>query len=165
MKKILLLLAATALALTACEQDIFPFGPDGPGSFPGDQQGVSNLYDPSLSWSADSYEAVIGSENSFPTLSNTYSVNVTYTSSQSVYNMSGTAGAWNALHNGQSFIAAFKAPSRISSFIVSAPSLTSGYKGVNVSGYGQCDGVWATEGISGGTSVTLSKYNASASPR
>jgi len=73
--------------------------------------------------------------------------------------MSGTAGAWNALYDGKSFIAAFKAPSNISSFIVSAPSLSSGYKGVSISGDIKCGGLWATGGISGGTSVTLSSYS------
>ena len=82
-----------------------------------------------------------------------------YSSAQSVYNMSGTAGAWNALYDGKSFIAAFKAPSNISNFIVSAPSLSSGYKGVSVSGDGKCGGVWAKDGISGGSSVTLSDYS------
>ena len=81
-----------------------------------------------------------------------------YSTSQSVYNMSGTAGTWNALHDGKSFIAAFKAPSNISSFIVSAPSLSSGYKGVSVSSEAKCDGVWAVGSISGGSSVKLSTY-------
>ena len=81
-----------------------------------------------------------------------------YSASQSVYSMSGTAGAWNALYNGKSFIAAFKAPANIATFIVSAPSLSSGYKGVSVSGKARCNGIWATDGISGGTSVTLSNY-------
>ena len=81
-----------------------------------------------------------------------------YSASQSVYSMSGTAGSWNALHNGKSFIAAFKSPSNISNFIVSAPSLSSGYKGVNVSGEARCNGVWAVDGISGGSSVSLSNY-------
>ena len=81
-----------------------------------------------------------------------------YSASQSVYSMSGTAGSWNALHDGKSFIAAFKCPSNISSFIVSAPSLASGYKGVSVSGEAKCGGVWAKDGISGGTSVSLSNY-------
>ena len=81
-----------------------------------------------------------------------------YSASQSVYSMSGTAGAWNALYNGKSFIAAFKVPSNISSFIVSAPSLSSGYKGVTVSGEVKCNGVWAVNGIEGGSSVTLSTY-------
>ena len=81
-----------------------------------------------------------------------------YSASQSVYAMSGTTNAWNALHDGKSFIAAFKAPSNISYFIVSAPSLSSGYKGVSVSGDGKCNGVWAVEGVSGGSSVTLSDY-------
>ena len=81
-----------------------------------------------------------------------------YSASQSVFSMNGTAGAWNALYNGKTFIAAFNAPSNISSFIVSAPSLSSGYKGVSVSGESKCNGVWATDGISGGSSVTLSNY-------
>ena len=82
-----------------------------------------------------------------------------YSASQSVYAMNGTVGAWNALYNGQSFIAAFKAPAGISSFIVSAPALSSGYKGVSVSGESQCNGVWAVSGISGGSAVTLSNYS------
>ena len=81
-----------------------------------------------------------------------------YSASQSVFNMSGTVGSWNALYDGKSFIAAFKAPSNISSFIVTAPSLTNGYKGVSVSGESKCGGVWAKDGISGGSSVTLSNY-------
>ena len=81
-----------------------------------------------------------------------------YSASQTVYSMSGTANAWNALYDGSSFIAAFKAPSGISSFIVSAPSLKSGCKGVSVSGTPKCNGVWATDGVSGGTSVSLSSY-------
>ena len=80
-----------------------------------------------------------------------------YSAAQQVYNMSGTAGSWNALYDGKSFIAAFKVPSNVSTFIVSAPSLSSGYKGVNVSGDAKC-GVWAVSGITGGTSVSLSNY-------
>ena len=81
-----------------------------------------------------------------------------YSAAQNVYSMSGTAGSWNALSDGKSFIAAFKCPSNISSFIVSAPSLASGCKGVSVSGEAKCGGVWATDGISGGSSVSLSNY-------
>lgn len=82
-----------------------------------------------------------------------------YSASQTVYSMNCTAGAWNALHNGSSYIAAFKAPSGISSYIVSAPSLSKGYKNVSVSGEAKCNGIWATDGISGGSSVTLSNYS------
>ena len=82
-----------------------------------------------------------------------------YSASQTVYSMSGTANAWNALYNGSSFIAAFKAPSGASSFSVSAPSLSSGYKGVSVGSSTYCNGVWATSGISGGSSVSLSSYS------
>jgi hypothetical protein len=85
-----------------------------------------------------------------------------YSASQSVYSMSGTAGSWNALSDGKSFIAAFKAPANISSVIVSAPSLSSGYKGVSVSGEAKCGGVWAVAGITGGSSVSLSNYTGGA---
>lgn len=79
--------------------------------------------------------------------------------SQTCYTMSATAGSWNALYDGKSFIAAFKAPSNLSSFTVSAPSLSAGYKGVSVGGDTYCNGVWAVSGISGGTSVSLSSYS------
>lgn len=83
-----------------------------------------------------------------------------YSASQSVYTFSATAGAWNGLFNGSKIIAAFKAPSNISSFVVSAPSLSAGYKGVTVaSGSELCNDTWATDGISGGTSTSLSTYS------
>ena len=81
--------------------------------------------------------------------------------SQTCYTMSCTANAWNAIYNGSSYIAAFKAPSGASSVVVSAPSLKSGYKGVSVGSTTYCNGVWATSGISGGTSVSLSTYSGS----
>ncbi len=64
--------------------------------------------------------------------------------------------AINNQNKKRTFIAVFKAPSNIASFIVSAPSLTSGYKGVSVNDNGKCGGVWATDGVSGGSAVTLS---------
>ena len=82
-----------------------------------------------------------------------------YSASQTVYSMSCTAGSWNALHNGSSYIAAFKAPSGCSSVAVSAPSLSKGYTGVSVGGTTYCNGVWASSGISGGSSVSLSTYS------
>ena len=87
-----------------------------------------------------------------------------YSAAQSVYSLNGSAGSWNALYNGKSFIAAFKAPSNISTFIVSAPALASGYKGVSVSGESKCNGVWAVEGTSGGSSVSLSNYSGGGGP-
>ncbi|MBQ3942305.1 MAG: carbohydrate-binding domain-containing protein [Bacteroidales bacterium] len=87
-----------------------------------------------------------------------------YSAAQSVYSLNGSAGSWNALYNGKSFIAAFKAPSNISTFIVSAPALASGYKGVSVSGESKCNGVWAVDGISGGSSVSLSNYSGGGGP-
>ena len=82
-----------------------------------------------------------------------------YSSSNTVYSMNCTAGSWNALHNGSSYIAAFKAPSGVSSVAVCAPSLKSGYKGVSVGSTTYCNGIWATSSISGGTSVSLSSYS------
>lgn len=83
-----------------------------------------------------------------------------YSASQTVYSMSCTAGSWNALYNGSSYIAAFKAPSGVSSVAVSAPSLSQGYTGVSVSSSGYlCNSTWAASGISGGTAVSLSSYN------
>lgn len=82
-----------------------------------------------------------------------------YSASQTVYSMSCTAGSWNALHNGSSYIAAFKAPSGVSTVAVSAPSLKSAYKGSSVSGETLCNGIWATSGISGGSTSTLSTYS------
>lgn len=82
-----------------------------------------------------------------------------YSASQTVSSMSCTAGGWSALKTSSGFIAAFKAPSGISSVAVSAPSLASGATGVNVSGTSYCNGTWATSGISGGTSVSLTSYS------
>ena len=65
-------------ALAACEKEDYPFSPD----MPGEQNGISNLKDPALAWSSDSFEATIGLENSFPILTNTCNVSVTYESSQ-----------------------------------------------------------------------------------
>jgi hypothetical protein len=82
-----------------------------------------------------------------------------YSASQSVYTFGATANAWNGLYDGSKIVAAFKAPSNISSFVVSAPSLSAGYKGVTVApGSELCSGVWATDGIGGGTSTSLSEY-------
>lgn len=82
-----------------------------------------------------------------------------YSASNKVYSLSGTAGAWNALYDGSDFIAAFKAPSGLSSFAVCAPSLSGGYKSVSVGEDTLCNGVWATSGISGGTAVSLGTYS------
>ncbi|MBQ9173912.1 MAG: carbohydrate-binding domain-containing protein [Bacteroidales bacterium] len=79
--------------------------------------------------------------------------------SQSCYTMSCTSGGWNSLYGNSSHIAAFKAPSGVSSVVVSAPSLSKGYKGVSVSGTTYCNGIWATSGISGGSESSLSSYS------
>ncbi|MBP5484088.1 MAG: hypothetical protein J6X99_07520, partial [Bacteroidales bacterium] len=82
-----------------------------------------------------------------------------YSASQTVYSMSASAGAWNALYDGSSFIAAFKAPPGLSNFAVSAPSLGKGYTGVSVSGDTFCNGSLAGSGISGGSAVDLGTYS------
>ena len=80
-----------------------------------------------------------------------------YSAAQNVYSMSCSAGNWNGLWNGSAFIAAFKAPSGVSTIAVSAPSLSQGYTGVNV-GESLCGGVWAADEISGGSAVSLGTY-------
>lgn len=82
-----------------------------------------------------------------------------YQSTSTFYSMNAQAGAWNSICNGSgAVIAAFKAPSGLSSFAVTGPSIsTTAYKGVSVSGSALCNGVWASSS-SGGTKVSLSKY-------
>ena len=82
-----------------------------------------------------------------------------YSSTNTVYTMSCTAGSWNALHNGSSYIAAFKAPSGVSSVAVCSSGLSKGYKGVIVGSTTYANDVWATSSISGGTAVSLSSYS------
>ena len=82
-----------------------------------------------------------------------------YSASQTVYSMNCSAGDWNGLSDGNSFVAAFKAPSGVSSVAVSAPSLSAGYTGVSVGGPVYCTGIWAASGISGGTAANLSGYS------
>ena len=82
-----------------------------------------------------------------------------YSAAQSVYSMNCSAGNWNALYDGSGFLAAFKAPSGISSVAVSAPSLSKGYSGVSVGEELFCNGLWAVDGISGGSEVSLGTYS------
>lgn len=82
-----------------------------------------------------------------------------YSTSNTVYNMSCTAGSWNALYGSSGFIAAFKAPGGCSTVAVASSGLSKGYKSVSVSGTTYCNGIWATSGISGGSSVSLSTYS------
>ena len=106
MKKIVWMLVTIALAATGCERDNFPFSPDFPEGFPGNGQGASNLKDPALAWSADSFEATLGTKNSFPTLTNTFSVGVTYESSQTEVATIGPNGAITLLGSGSTLISA-----------------------------------------------------------
>ena len=83
-----------------------------------------------------------------------------YSAGQSVYSMTCSPGNWNALYGGGSYIAAFCAPSNVSSAVVSAPSLSKAYKGVNVdAGAYRCFDVWASSEISGGSEAALSAYS------
>ncbi|MBR4817896.1 MAG: carbohydrate-binding domain-containing protein, partial [Bacteroidales bacterium] len=109
MKKIFIFIVGITLAATACEQDDFPFSPFEPGEMPGEQQTVSNLKDPALAWSADSFEATIGAENNFPTLTNTYSVGVTYESSRPEVATVNASGAITLVAAGSTLITASSA--------------------------------------------------------
>ena len=71
------------------------------------------MYDPSLSWNAESYEATLGSENSFPTLENKYNVNVTYTSSQPEVATVSSNGAITLVAAGSTLITASSAADEI----------------------------------------------------
>ena len=83
-----------------------------------------------------------------------------FSAAQSVYSFSAAGNAWNALYGSNGYLCAFKSPSSgVSTFAVSAPGLSSGYKSVSVSGATLCEEAWAVEGISGGTSVTLGTYS------
>ena len=87
-----------------------------------------------------------------------------YSSSNTVYSMDCSAGNWNALYDGSSFIAAFNAPAGISSVAVCAPSLKKGYTDVSVGGTTYAGGTWATTSISGGSSVSLGTYTGGGGP-
>ena len=87
-----------------------------------------------------------------------------YSAAQSVYSMSCSAGNWNALHSGSTYLAAFKAPSGVSTVAVSAPSLNKGYTGVSVGDETLCNGVWASQNISGGNAVNLNTYSGGGGP-
>ncbi len=87
-----------------------------------------------------------------------------YSASQSVYSMSCTAGGWNALYGEDAFIAAFKAPSGVSSVAVSAPSLSKGFTSVNVGSELFCNALWALDGLSGGSEVSLGTYSGGGGP-
>lgn len=87
-----------------------------------------------------------------------------YSASNTVYTMNCTADGLNALHDGSSYIAAFKAPAGVSSVAVCAPSLKKGYKGMSVGGDTYAGGTWATTSISGGSSVSLGTYTGGGGP-
>lgn len=83
-----------------------------------------------------------------------------FSAAQSVYSFSGAGNAWNALYGSNGYLCAFKSPSAsVSTFAVSAPGLSSGYKSVSVGGETFCGEKWAVANISGGTSVALSNYS------
>ena len=55
MKKIIISLLTVALVSTGCGKDDYPFDSFGSGDDPFSQQPVSDLTDPALEWSADSF--------------------------------------------------------------------------------------------------------------
>lgn len=113
-----------------------------------------------INWNANSCTVNIGElTHTFPTLYNPGNQTVSYTSSNESVATISSDGTVTLVAEGSTTITAFKAPSGLSSFAVTAPSLKSGYKGVTVSGTTYSNGIWATSGISGGTSVSLSTYS------
>jgi hypothetical protein len=76
MRRIILSLCIPmAIALGACNRmEIENTDTEDTGS-------TTSLTDPGLAWSASSFEATIGAENAFPTLTNDHGVSVTYQSS------------------------------------------------------------------------------------
>lgn len=70
---------------------------------------VTTLTDPALTWSAASYEATIGASNSFPTLTNTYSVSVNYASSDASVATIASNGSITLLASGTATITASSA--------------------------------------------------------
>ena len=106
MKRIALLFVSIILAATGCEQDDFIDFPLGPGDEPGGQEAVTNLKDPGLAWSADSFEATIGGVNNYPSLTNPYSVDVTYASSKPDVATVSASGSITLLAAGSTLISA-----------------------------------------------------------
>lgn len=79
MKSIFLLWSLPLLVVAGCSRlEIENTDPDAEISSGSES---AELTDPGLAWSAASFEATIGTDNTFPTLSNEYGVTVTYTSS------------------------------------------------------------------------------------
>ena len=109
MKKIIISLLTVALVSTGCGKDDYPFDSFGSGDDPFSQQPVSDLTDPALEWSADSFEATIGAENSFPTLSNKYNVGVIYESSHPEVATINDKGVITLVADGSTLISAYSA--------------------------------------------------------
>ncbi len=66
----------------------------------------TTLIDPELAWSTSSCEAVIGSDNSFPALSNKYGVSIKYSSSNTGVATVSSSGSVNLIAAGSSIITA-----------------------------------------------------------
>jgi len=66
----------------------------------------STLIDPELAWSSSSCEAQMGSENSFPTLTNKYGVNVKYSSSNTGVATISSSGSVSLIAAGTTIITA-----------------------------------------------------------
>ena len=81
---------------------------------------------------------------------------------QACYTMGVVSGSYNTINdsNGKA-IAVFKAPSNVSTMIVTAPSMKSATKGVSISGGPSCcQGFWVDQPtVSGGSSSSLNTYS------
>ena len=102
------------------------------------------------------YNVRIGSEANIVLLGDTQSTTIR---EQNVYRFQNPTAGWNALYGQDGFLWAFKLPENCTyeQVMVASPSVTAGYKDVEVDGSTLCNGVWALSGISGGTQVTLKK--------
>ena len=68
--------------------------------------GSTTLIDPELGWSASTYTAYMGGGNTFPTLSNTHNVSVSYSSSKTGVATIGTDGTITLVAAGETIITA-----------------------------------------------------------
>ena len=93
-------LLAALFSLSSCRMDDLYGFSDGSGS------SATSLVDPELNWSAVSCTAILGSDNTFPVLTNEYGVAVTYSSSETTVATISSAGAVTLVAAGTTTITA-----------------------------------------------------------
>ena len=104
MRKLLtLLLPLALLAAGSCTHDEIDITDEAIDSGGGS---TATLTDPKLSWSASSFTAYMGGGNTFPTLTNTYGVSVSYSSSVTSVATIGTDGSITLMAAGETVIGA-----------------------------------------------------------